>query len=542
PIRTLLIILGDKVLSLKDENFVFPDHVSIRCAGEYKKIKVKNIKDYFKRIEDEGIILSSCRRKEIIAELLNKEAKKLNASVYPNEELLLEVSNLVERPNILSCSFESKFLKLPKVVLLASMAKYQRVFALVDKNNNVLDKFLAIIEDAPQDASVIKNHYEFVLNARLKDADFFYQEDIKISLDSYVDGLKKVLLHNKLGSLFDKIKRLEAAAGEIGNILSLEKNESKNLLRAVYLSKADLLTRMVCEFPSLEGVVGGIYAKYFKENAEVVNAISEHYKPRTNDDDLADNKLGALLSMLDKIYNVIGIIGIGIIPSGSEDPFTIRRQIQSIIRILIQYDLGISLQDLFSAIHRVLKDTLTVDEERIKEVFLTIAQERFCVLMKDENMPQDLIHAVVSVNFKAPNEAYLRIKKMFAIYGKEDFFKTAKVAERTANIIKGEKDLDKEHLNQELFKEAEEQELWEAYLKHKDKVIEKIHNKEYDVAAVLYGEVFYDIIHRFFDRVLVNVEDYSLRRNRKVLMWLINDLLTQKVADLKGMEVLKDAM
>ncbi len=541
PVRTLLVIFGGRVLRFKFQNITSSDYTLVREGSVYKKIKVKSIEDYFNKMKQEKIIISPEERKQKIKRLLEAEARKVNAVLYRNQELLSEVSNLAERPNVLVCEFEREFLKLPAVVLLASMAKYQRVFALTDKNDKFLNKFLAVIENKPKDTSGVKKHYEFVLNARLKDAELFYRGDIKEPLDAKVDKLKGVLLHRKLGSLFDKVKRLETAADKIAAALSLNKQEHKNLLRAVYLSKADLLTRMVCEFPSLEGIMGGVYAEYFKEPKDAAAAISEHYKPRTNDDGLANNKLGALLSMLDKIYNVIGIIGIGITPSGSADPFAIRRQIQAVVRILVQYGLELSLEDLFSIIYDVLRNNLTADEEETKNIFLTMAKERFCVLMKEEDIPVDLVNAVINADFKVPFDAYLRIRKLLTIYDKRDFYRAAKVAERTANIVKGEKGLDKESADPNLFKEKEEQELWEVYLKHKDKIIEKINNKEYDTVTVLYGRVFYAIIHRFFDEVLVNVEDRVLRRNRKVMLYLINNLMAQRVADLKEMEVLKDA-
>jgi len=541
PIRTLLVIFGDRVLKFKVQNISSSDYTLVRKGSVYKRVKVKSIKDYFDKMKQEKIIISPEKRKQKIRHLLEAEARKVNAVLYQNQELLSEVSNLVERPNVLMCEFGEEFLKLPAVVLLASMAKYQRVFALTDKNDKFLNRFLAVVENKPKNASGVRKHYEFVLNARLKDAEFFYRGDIKEPLDARVDKLKGVLLHRKLGSLFDKVKRLETAADKVGSILSLNKRDHKNLLRAAYLSKADLLTRMVCEFPSLEGIMGGVYAKYFKEPKDVAQAISEHYKPRTNDDDLANNKLGAILSMLDKLYNVIGIIGIGITPSGSEDPFAIRRQIQAVVRILVQYGLDLSLEDLFAVIYDVLKNDLTADEEETKNIFLTMAKERFCVLMKEENIPADLVAAVISADFKVPFDTYLRIRKILIIYNKQDFYRAAKVAERTANIIKGEQGLGKESVVPDIFKEKEERKLWEVYLKYKDKIIEKIDNKEYDTATVLYGRVFYAIIHRFFDEVLVNVEDRVLRRNRKVLLYLINDLMAQRVADLKGMEVLKDA-
>ena len=214
--------------------------------------------------------------------------------------------------------FRKEFLVLLPVVLLASMAKYQRVFALRGRDDKLLNKFLAVVESKPSNLIQVKKHYEFVLNARLYDAAYFFREDTREPLDNKVPFLRDVLLHNKLGSIYDKVEVLKVVAGKISKLICLKERETKDFLRAVHIFKADLVTKMVYEFPSLEGLVGGIYAKYFGENDLVASAIAEHYKPRTNEDSLPNTKLGALLSLIDKTYNIIGILGIGEPPTGSE--------------------------------------------------------------------------------------------------------------------------------------------------------------------------------------------------------------------------------
>lgn len=541
PLRWMVVIYGDKFLRVKLGNLVSSNFTVIRRGGNFKKLKVENIKDYLKKLKREGVVISYRERKEKIQRALQKKADRLNAKVELIPELLSEVANLLESPAVIVCEFKEEFLNLPGVVLLASMAKYQRVFALRDKKNKFLNKFLAVIDSRAGKLNQVRSHYEFVLNARLWDASYFFREDSKQHLEEKVPQLKEIVLHQKLGSIYQKVELLREAGQRIAKILNLDQQESRALLRAIWLSKADLLTRMVYEFPSLEGVMGGIYARMFGEDEEVARAISEHYKPRTNEDDIPGSKLGALLSLLDKCFNLVGFLGIGEIPTGSEDPFALRRQIQALVRILIQYQLEIALEELVEIFFVLLENKLNLQKENLQKLFLNLCRERFQFLMKEEGFPPDLVIGVSKTNFSNLFEVYLRLRKLERIYQRKEFFMACKVVERTANIIKDEEVQLSIGLNREAFREPEEKQLLQAYLENKGRISELIESRAYDKAILLYAQAFYDIIHLFFDRVLVNVEDDSLRRKRKGLLYLINLLLSSRVADLKEMEVLKNA-
>ncbi len=541
PIRSILIIFGSTIVREDFDGIGSSDFTLIRESSSIRKVKVNSKGDYFKELEARGVVLSIKEREEKIKKLLNREAEKAGLELYPNAELLAEVVNLVQSPTVIRCSFSESYLKLPKVVLLASMAKYQRVFALVDSDSKLANQFLAVLDSNPKDKSLIKRHYEFVLDARLRDAVLFYNEDLESSLESRIEKLNGIVLHEKLGTLLDKRERLKLAAESVSKILGFDSKKKSDLIRSIDLFKVDLLTKMVYEFPSLEGVMGGIYAKHQKENREVVSAIEEHYRPRSNDDSLPNTELGALLSLLDKLYNVVGILGIGVVPSGSMDPFTIRRQIQSIVRILIEYQLDVSLESLFSSIFTRLKDSLSEDYDRVKELFLSISKERFSALMSDLGIAADLVEAVLAVNFSSPSEVYLRLRQLLNVSKREEFYNAIKVAERTERIVKDKRGFKSLKIKKELLKEREEQELYDIYLSTKDKIVAKIDNREYDKATILYGKSFYAIIDRFFQEVLVNTEDEDLKGNRKLLLFSINRLLTERVLNPKEMEVLKDA-
>lgn len=541
PIRWLLLILGDEFIKVKLGDLISSNLTFVRKGAKYKPVKVKGISDYFARMRREGILLSFEERRAKIDSLLKAKAKSLNGSAFISSDLLLEVTNLVERPYVLSCEFKEEFLKLPEVVLLASMAKYQRVFAVKGGEGHFLNKFLAVLETRPKKLSQVKRHYEFVLNARLWDADYFFKEDTKEHLERRVEGLKGVLFHEKLGSLYEKVEVMKEVARKLRDNFKLTQGQLGDLIRAIHLCKADLLTKMVYEFPSLEGLMGGIYAEHFGEKKEICQAISEHYKPKTNEDNLPSTKLGAVLSLLDKGYNTIAILGIGEIPTGSEDPYLIRRQVQAIIRIIIQYQFDICLDELLNAFYTALSSKMEVELGRLRDLFMGICRERFQALMKGEGIPQDLTLAVLSVGFDNPAEVYYKIRSLLRVYGEKEFFFAAKVVERTFNIIRDEENLEDLGVDPELFEKPEEGQLWQAYVDNREEIKSKIEERDYAGATVLYGRAFYDIIHLFFDRVMVNVEDERIRKNRKALLYLINRLYTERVADLKETEVLKDA-
>jgi glycyl-tRNA synthetase beta chain len=541
PIRSILIIFGSIVIREDFGGIRSSDFTLIRESSKIKRLRIKSKESYFKELKKRKIITSFKERREKIESLLKREAAKAGLKLHSQPELLDEVMNLVESPVVVRCGFNKEYLKLPSLVLLASMAKYQRVFALLDKDSKLVNQFLAVLDSDPGDKKSVKRHYEFVLDARLKDAVLFYNEDIKIPLESRAAGLSGIVLHDKLGTMLDKIERLKLLAKEVSNLLDFGSKKSAEFIRALELFKADLLTKMVYEFPSLEGLIGGIYAKHQGENKSVVSAISEHYSPRSNDDTLPNTELGALLSLFDKLYNVVGILGIGVVPSGSSDPFTIRRQIQSIIRILIQYQFEISLEHLFSLTALLFKGSLSQDYESSKERFLSISKERFSVLMDDAGIASDLVEAVVISNFKVLSEVCLRLRQLLNISKTEEFYKAIKVAERTERIVKDKRELGSLKLKERLLEQLEERELYDIYIKVKDKIKEKVDNRKYDKATILYAESFYDIIDRFFQEVLVNTERQDLRENRKLLLFEVNRLLTERVLNPKEMEVLKDA-
>lgn len=536
PIRWVLTYIGDKNLKVKIAKVKSANYTMIRQGAYFQRLIVKSANDYFQKIKKKGIILSFDQRQIYISKIITNKANQLGCKPHIDCQLLEEVTSLCESPYAIIGEFNKDFLKLPQEVLLASMSKYQRIFA-VKRNNRLVNKFIAILDGCPRNVRRVCKHYEYVLNARLWDASYFYGKDLNMSWEDRIKLLSSLTLEERLGTLQEKVVVMREVAEQLAEILNLDAEIRQYFIRAVELSKADLVSLMVKEFPSLQGIMGGIYAAKSGEAAEVAAAIYEHYQPKTPEDELPRSKLGCLLSVLDKAYNIIGLLGVNITPSGSHDPYGIRRQMHAMMRILSYKRFGISLDLLFSLLYGKLKDKLLVKEEKLKELFFNIARDRFYHIMSD-GIAGDLLRACIDVNFQVPFEVYLRMRQLMRIYNKKSFLKAAKVVERTYNILKGFKS--RKGVEEKLFEYDEEKELWSCYLSNKDAIEELIAQRQYDKATIKYGEVFYDILHRFFDRVMVNVENMELRNNRKELLWRINKLYTEKVANLQEMEVLKD--
>ncbi|MBI4744022.1 MAG: glycine--tRNA ligase subunit beta, partial [Actinobacteria bacterium] len=299
-------------------------------------VKIKSSKDYFKTIRDAKVIVDYEERRNLILDQINQIAKENNAKVVLNEKTFNEVVNLVEYPHSVCGSFSDEFLSLPREVLVTAMESHQRYFPVEDNEGNLKANFIVVHNGDENCRSIITSGHERVLRARLSDARFFYQEDQKEPFAGKTEKLKNVVFQERLGSIFDKVKRVEKIAGLIADNIGLDETEKKNVLKAAFLCKTDLITNMVIEFPVLQGVMGREYAKLSGEKEEVAKAIYEHYLPKSASDDLPESRIGRVVSIADKIDTIAGCFCIGFIPSGSEDPYSLRRQMYGIVEIIIR--------------------------------------------------------------------------------------------------------------------------------------------------------------------------------------------------------------
>ena len=554
PIRWLLCVYDGKIIPFKRGNLKAGGKTYGISPKRTQKI-VKDWKSYSTFLKREKILLERCasgeegERKRFIRERLKEQLQKLGGfSESMNEALLNEVTNLVEKPVVFSGHFDKKFLKLPKEILVASMSKYQRLFSVENRKGELLPCFVACANGSPSLGKVRKN-YEHVLNARLEDAIFFYESDTKESFSKKRDSLKLLVYHQRLGTMYDKSERMKKLASLFAQALQL--NEG-HLTRACELAKNDLVAEMVKEFPSLQGIVGYYYAKKSGEPEEVALALREQYLPKgdvlqeflpienRSREKLPESSLGAALSFLEKLDHVVGCFYAGESPTGSSDPYGLRRAANALFKIILDQKWKFSLEEMVQANATLLDHVLTAQKDGGKRAAIFL-QERLKGIFKEEGFREDLIEAVVTdINKPVEMHEKLSVLKKMMETRPDDFLAAFKVVERTHNILKPIQPQERERIGEvkeDLFQEELEKSLWKIYNDEKHPIQKLIEQSAWTEASAQYGRAFSATLHQFFEKVLVNVEDQEVRRNRLAMMKEINELYTKSIADLSKLMI-----
>ena len=536
PIRWFLLLWNDtpvmfELAGVKSGGVTFGHQV---LAPE--PYRVKGAADYFRETKKRYIDIDFNERRRKIEKGVSALAAKRKGCLYFDPELLDELANLVECPGFISGSFNKKFLFLPDEVLMTSMKKGQKLFCVRDKKGGVMPAFLAVIDNrpAPSIKSRIRANYERVLEAKLKDSEFFLKQDIKTTLIDRVDFLKEIIFQKDLGSMYDKAVRLGELAEFISGRLGLPAHEAAKARRCALLSKADLTTAMVQEFPGLQGIIGSKYASLSGENGSVVKGIVEHYQPKSQDDSIPKSIIGCVTAMADKVDTLTACFSIGLVPTGSYDPYALRRSALGLVRIILEKKISVSFDELLNKSISLLKSASKMDAEILKEQILTFLKQRLKQIISENKVDPDLIESVLSADCDDFFNALDRITQLDKISKSKDFFECSKVMERTSNILKKAPELPR--VNPKLFKEGLEEKLWNIYNQTKSGLEELIEKGNYKAATRLYADAFSQPVHVFFDKVLVNVDNLKVRNNRLALMSAINKLYGKKIADLSRMK------
>ena len=428
--------------------------------------------------------------------------------------MLEQVAYLVEYPSAVLGTFSPDFLAVPKEVLITSMRSHQRYFSVVDENGKLMPCFITINNTLTEDPTVVVRGNERVLRARLSDARFFFDEDRKISLESRVESLKAVVYQQKLGTSYEKMERFRALAKSLSDFLN--PSLTPMVEQVAYLCKADLVTGMVGEFPEVQGVMGREYALLEGLPADVANAIAEHYLPIQAGGELPASDVGAFVSISDKLDTICGCFGVGLIPTGSADPYALRRSAIGIINIILDKGYRISLEQGIDKAVRLLADKLARPAAEVKSDVLEFFRGRF-VNMMAEQYPTDVVESAVSVGFADLVEVAARIRALVAFTDHPDFEALAVAFKRIGNIIKGGVDIP---VAPGLFQDQSEQALHDAFLQVRGDVEGHVANGQWQdalsVIATLRGPV-----DRFFDKVMVMAEDQQVRDNRLALLTVI---------------------
>ncbi|WMM23491.1 glycine--tRNA ligase subunit beta [Tissierella sp. MB52-C2] len=524
PIRWLVSLLDDKIISFDLEGIIASNITKGHRFLGSGKIEVPSVDEYMEILRKNFVILDQEERKDIIKYGSEKLVKEKGGNLPQDESLLDEVTNIVEYPTPIIGRIKEEYLSLPKDVIITPMKEQLRFFPVLDDKNRLLPYFITVRNGNEEYIETVVKGNEKVLGARLEDAKFFYMEDIKSPLESYVEELKKITFQDKLGTLYDKTKRIQSLGVKVGEYLEVGEETEKNIERAGYLSKADLVTKMVTEFTELQGKMGMEYAKTSEENEIVSLAIFEQYLPRFAGDELPTTTAGAILSIADKVDTIAGLFAIGIHPTGSQDPFGLRRQALGIINIILDKKLNISINELVETALYFYVDIngLAFDYEKVKQEIIEFLNGRIRNMFIDIGIRYDIVDAVIGTNIDDVYDMKIRANKLNEWLKKEGLSEILSAFNRVSNLA--EKAISDE-VQRNLLTE-DEIELYEKFNNVEEKVNNLLLKKEYD-KALDQLVVLKEPIDNFFERVMVMVDDEKLRNNRLGLLKKIYDTMVQ---------------
>ena len=439
-------------------------------------MEVVDIKDYFKKIKGSFVLIDQKEREQVVEKLVTEAAESVGGRPAKDPDLVTTVANLVEYPSAVCGNFDERFLDVPEPVLITAMREHQKYFAVYNGKDQLMPNFVAVNNTVARDTSVVQRGHERVLRARLSDADFFFKEDLKRPLVDRLDDLKRVTYQAELGTSYAKVQRFTRLAQYLAEKVLPKKIEHVKI--AASLCKCDLVSQMVTEFPSLQGVMGEVYARIEGQAEEVCAAIREHYLPTKAEGKLPTSKIGALVGMADRMDTIAGCFSVGLEPSGTADPFALRRHSLAIIRIVEDTGWDLSLKAFIEKAISVLREEIEFDKGRVFDKVSYFFRERYKQMMLRSDYETDLIEAAISVAFDRINDLRARIEqlKKFAIESKE-FHGLALTFKRVANILKKqEKSFE---VDTTLFNESCESVLWNTLQALKDDVYGCLERKDY---------------------------------------------------------------
>ncbi len=482
-----------------------------RFMADNSVFPVRNFAHYLEECERHFVIPDPEKRKETIRREIARLAEGAGGNILPDEELLEQVSYLVEYPSAVLGTFNPDFLQVPKEVLITSMRSHQRYFSLIDDAGKLLPAFITINNTLTEDPAVVVKGNERVLRARLSDARFFFEEDKKVSLDSRVESLKSVVYQAKLGTSYQKMERFRDLA--VGLAEKLRPDQQDKTARAATLCKADLVSGMVGEFPEVQGVMGREYALLEGEDAEVAKAIQEHYLPVQAGGALPTGDIGAFISIADKLDTICGCFGVGLIPSGTADPYALRRSAIGILNIILQRRYKLSLPQLVEKSLTLLGPKLTRPATEVRSDVLEFLRGRLFNMLIGQ-YPQDVVDAVLAAAFDNLLDAQDRVLALAALKKEESFEPLAVAFKRIVNIIKGGVD---RRVDPTLFQTSCENDLYAAWQKVEAVAKEEIACGNY-TSALRAIATLRNPVDAFFEGVMVMAKEDAVRQNRLALL------------------------
>ena len=484
--------------------------------------------DYIGKLREAFVIVSADARRQMISAELRRIESEVGARIRPDDALIDEVAYLVEYPVAVAGEFDPAFLEVPEEVIVSAMRSHQRYFAMEDGSGALVNRFVTIAGTVTRDVDVVRRGNQRVLAARLADARFFFREDQKKPLAEWAARLDAVVFQAKLGSVGDKVRRVVAIAKGLAPQVGVDADSAA---RVAELCKADLVTNMVGEFPDLQGIMGQHYARVGGEPEELCVAIAEHYRPRGGGDRPPASALAAVVGLADRIDTLVGCFAAGLAPTGSADPYGLRRAALAILSIILDRSWSLSLAELIASAAGEL--SVDIDDRRRDEVGQFFRMRLKGFLVDTQGLPVDCVEAALTTGFDDVPDAHARAAAVAKLRGRDDFEPLAVAFKRIANILKGTTAA--EQPDETIFADAEEGVLWSAFSAAKQQVDTCLDARDYDAALLVLAELKQPV-DRFFETVLVMADDEALRKNRLALLGSINGTFT-RIADFRQLMV-----
>ena len=523
PIRYFVCLMDEEVIDFEIEGIKTGNITKGHRFLGSSEIVINTPDEYEAKLKENFVILDDEQRKALILEQCKAVADSLGGTLMMDEDLLEEVNYIVEYPTAFYGEFDESYLSLPKEAIITPMKEHQRYFPVLDADGKLLNKFITVRNGDSYAIDNVKRGNEKVLDARLSDALFFYHEDTKKPLEAYVERLDTIVFQQKLGTILDKTKRIQNLSEKIAKALALT---LPNLDRAAYLLKADLTTAMVFEFTELQGIMGRYYANLSNEPSEVAEAIYEHYLPRFAGDELPSTNEGIILALSDRLDSVAGFFAIGIQPTGSQDPYALRRQALGILNIMMEKKLNVRLFDLLDLALENF-DFEDMDKQSVKSDLMSFFELRLKNLFTDMGIRYDVVDAIINIEDSNPFDLLIRAKDLDAWVKNNSVTEALQTFSRISNISK---EAIAGKVDEALFAHDSEAKLNTAYNSIKAEVEAMLARREYVKALELLISIK-DSVDAFFDSVMIMDENMDIRANRLAMLSNIRTTM-ESVADL----------
>lgn len=526
PIRWIVALHGKQVVP-----FTIEDITSGRVSRGHRylgraQLEIPCAEDYVAVLEQDSVIVDQNRRQAMIVEQMQQLAESVDGTVEIDEELLEEVLYLVEYPTALMGNFDPAYMLMPEQLIITPMKEHQRYFPVM-KGHHLLPKFITVRNGNADHLELVQAGNEKVLEARLADAKFFYDEDLQIKLEDNVEKLKSIVFQEKLGTIYEKMLRVQQGVIVIADLLQLGADVQARALRAAYLAKADLVSNVVYEFPELQGLMGEKYAFAQGEHPLAAKAISEHYLPKNADGEIPLTFEGLTVSMADKMDTIVGCFAAGIEPTGSQDPYALRRQAAGICSMILGRSVLVSLTALIEQAISHYPAHIVGDKDALCQRVYGFFEQRIRNVLNDRGFRYDVIEAVVTCGYDNLTETLLRAEALNKMQTTDTFAKVLTAFTRANNLAKKAVG---NQVAEAYLVEAVEKQLWQDVQLAEQAIATQVQNRQYAEALTVISTLE-EAISAFFDGVMVMDENEAVKNNRLALLARVSSL-GRHIADL----------